>query len=106
MLQSASFVFVTCQVGAEPALKMEVARELPMLRFAYSRPGFLTFKIAPGGKMPDDFAWKLVGELPVTRLHVWPRDRHPPGFRDYEPGMTPEAADAERVLRERAPAEV
>ncbi|HEV2972274.1 MAG TPA: SAM-dependent methyltransferase [Pirellulales bacterium] len=38
------FIFATCQIGAEPALKAEVARDWPALRFAYSRPGFLTFK--------------------------------------------------------------
>jgi 23S rRNA (cytidine2498-2'-O)-methyltransferase len=43
------FLFVTCQVGAEAALKQEVAREAPHLRFAYSRPGFLTFKVLDGG---------------------------------------------------------
>ncbi|WP_446915063.1 hypothetical protein, partial [Klebsiella pneumoniae] len=41
------FLFVTCQVGAEPALKRELARNWPELRFAYSRPGFLTFKLPP-----------------------------------------------------------
>jgi 23S rRNA (cytidine2498-2'-O)-methyltransferase len=39
------FIFATCQIGAEPALKAEVARDWPALRFAYSRPGFLTFKL-------------------------------------------------------------
>src|SRR5262245_26257693 len=134
MTDAPSFVFVTCQIGAEPALKQEVVREWPGLRFAFSRPGFLTFKIAPGKKLPDDFGeklifaracgsclgkvtavtaenraelvWKLIGDLPVSRLHVWPRDRSTPGFRDYEPGMTADAVEAERVIRERAPAKV
>ena len=39
------FVFATCQFGAEAALKDEIARDVPALRFAYSRPGFLTFKL-------------------------------------------------------------
>jgi 23S rRNA (cytidine2498-2'-O)-methyltransferase len=39
-----SFVFVTCQAGAEPALKRELARVRPELRAAFSRPGFVTFK--------------------------------------------------------------
>jgi 23S rRNA (cytidine2498-2'-O)-methyltransferase len=132
MIDTPSFVFVTCQVGAEPALKREVAREWPGLRFAFSRPGFLTFKIAPEKKLPDNFGeklvfarasgfclgkvtgstaeeradqvWKLFGDLPANRLHVWPRDRYSPGYRDYEPGMTAEAAEAERIIRERAPA--
>ncbi len=134
MVDAPSFVFITCQVGAEPVVKREVARAWPGLRFAFSRPGFLTFKIAPEKKLPDDFGeklvfarasgfclgkatgatpeeqadrvWKLIGERPVTQLHVWPRDRCTPGFRDYEPGMTAESAEAERVVRERAPHEV
>ncbi|MDA7978044.1 MAG: hypothetical protein MPJ50_04635 [Pirellulales bacterium] len=39
-----SFVFATCQAGAESVLKAEFARRWPELRFAYSRPGFVTFK--------------------------------------------------------------
>lgn len=46
------FLFVTCQVGAEKALKQELARTRPELRFAYSRPGFVTFK-AEGPLEPD-----------------------------------------------------
>lgn len=38
------FYFATCQIGAEKAVKTEVASALPGLRFAFSRPGFLTFK--------------------------------------------------------------
>jgi 23S rRNA (cytidine2498-2'-O)-methyltransferase len=134
MVDAPSFIFVTCQIGAEPALKQEVVRDWPGLRFAFSRPGFLTFKIAPGTKLPDNFGenlvfarasgfclgkatastpveradqvWRLIGDLPVTRLHVWPRDRFTPGFRDYEPGMTAETAEAERVIRERAPEKI
>jgi 23S rRNA (cytidine2498-2'-O)-methyltransferase len=128
MPESPSFVFFTCQVGAEPALKHELACEWPRLRFAFSRPGFLTFKLGSNLQLPDNFAhklvfaraagfclgktsgttpakradsvWKLVGDRAVTQLHVWPRDRHSPGFRDYEPGMTPEAVAAERLIRE------
>jgi 23S rRNA (cytidine2498-2'-O)-methyltransferase len=128
---SPSFVFTTCQIGAEPALKQEAARAWPTLRFAFSRPGFLTFKVAPGKKLPEDFAaklvfaraagfclgkvsedtpaeradlvWKLIGDRKVTQIHVWPRDRYSPGFHDYEPGMTEEAVKIERIIRERAP---
>lgn len=39
-----AFLFTVCQVGAEKALKEEVARDYPDLRFAFSRPGFVTFK--------------------------------------------------------------
>jgi 23S rRNA (cytidine2498-2'-O)-methyltransferase len=122
------FVFFTCQVGAEPALKHELAREWPLLRFAYSRPGFLTFKRPLKLHLPDNFAdrlvfaraagfclgkasgtttakrtesvWRLWHNLPVTRLHVWPRDKFSPGFHGYEPGTTPAALEVERVIRE------
>jgi 23S rRNA (cytidine2498-2'-O)-methyltransferase len=42
------FYFATCQAGAEKAVKAEVAAELPALRFAFSRPGFVTFKETDG----------------------------------------------------------
>jgi 23S rRNA (cytidine2498-2'-O)-methyltransferase len=42
-----------CQVGAEAALKRELARAHPELRFAYSRPGFVTFKRTTGPVGPD-----------------------------------------------------
>lgn len=128
MPESPSFVFFACQIGAEPALKQELAREWPALRFAFSRPGFLTFKLSSNTQLPDNFAdalvfaraagfclgkstgttatkraesvWKLIGERPVTQLHVWPRDRYSPGFRAYEPGLTPESVEVERVIRE------
>lgn len=43
------FLFALCQVGAEKVLKNEVRQLYPEFRFAFSRPGFMTFKI------PDDF---------------------------------------------------
>jgi 23S rRNA (cytidine2498-2'-O)-methyltransferase len=39
------YVFAVCQHGAEAALKRELAARAPSLRFAFSRPGFVTFKI-------------------------------------------------------------
>ena len=90
----AEFVFATCLVGVEPAVKLEVARTRPELRFAYSRPGLVTFK-APRSVAPDDppgsvFArvWgRSVGAasdppaaahqlayLGADRLHVFARD--------------------------------
>jgi len=38
------FYFATCQFGAEKATTEEILREFPYLRFAFSRPGFITFK--------------------------------------------------------------
>jgi 23S rRNA (cytidine2498-2'-O)-methyltransferase len=46
------FVFSTCQVGAEVALKKEVARMFPSVRAAFARPGFVSFKSAMPFGMP------------------------------------------------------
>jgi 23S rRNA (cytidine2498-2'-O)-methyltransferase len=51
---SARFLFAAVQAGAERALKNEVARDQPALKFAFSRPGFVTFRIPDGaaGRWP------------------------------------------------------
>ncbi len=88
------FAFATCLPGLEPAVKREVARVRPALRFAYSRPGLVTFK-SDGEIGPDDapasvFArvWgqsigpatdpadaaKQVAALSPTLVHLYPRD--------------------------------
>ncbi len=54
------FIFMTCRVGAEAALKQEVARAMPAWRVAYSRPGFVTFKCADG---------KTLGDKELAQLH-------------------------------------
>jgi len=38
------FYYTLCQAGAEKALKREILHFFPQLRFAFSRPGFVTFK--------------------------------------------------------------
>jgi 23S rRNA (cytidine2498-2'-O)-methyltransferase len=99
------FLFAVCQAGAEKALKEELAHAHPELRFAFSRPGFVTFKCeeelaedfelrsvfarAYGlsmGKTPAPaeiiaFAREILGatpERPVT-THLWERELHAPG---------------------------
>ena len=88
------FAFATCLPGMEPALKREVKRTRPELRFAYSRPGLVTFK-SPRRIEPDDewgsaFAWlwgrslgavrdpaaaaALIAPLRIDRVHVFPRE--------------------------------
>jgi 23S rRNA (cytidine2498-2'-O)-methyltransferase len=127
MPDAASFLFITCQVGAEKAVKGEMARAWPAFRFAYSRGGFVTFKLPEGHGLADDFnlrsvfarayafslgkvtgestdelarkAWQLVGDLPVEQIHVWQRDAHAPGDHGYQPGPTPLAYEAEAALR-------
>lgn len=122
-----NFIFVTCQVGAEPALKRELAHKWPAFRFAFSRPGFLTFKVPPEAALADDFdlhsvfaraygfslgkvvgetleqraaeVWKLTGSHEFDAVHVWQRDLYEPGHRGYEPGITELAAEAENAIR-------
>lgn len=116
------FLFAVCQLGAEAALKQELVREHPELRFAYSRPGLLTFKsaglVSPAVALRAVFAraWgaslgpstdpadvamvartlrHAQGNHPV-RLHVWARDVARPG---EEP---PDDANEERVAAVRA----
>lgn len=88
------FAFASCLPGIEPAVKRELVRTRPELRFAYSRPGLLTFKSdaavtpedAPGpvfarvwGKSlgpardPQDAAHQL-GLRGIARAHVFARD--------------------------------
>lgn len=56
------FLFTVCQLGSEAALKQEVARRQPSLRFAFSRPGFVTFRI------PDDEAARAAQTKPAGEL--------------------------------------
>jgi 23S rRNA (cytidine2498-2'-O)-methyltransferase len=51
----ARFLFVTCQVGAEKAVKAEIAKQWSDFRFAFSRPGFLTFKLPEEQFLAPDF---------------------------------------------------
>ncbi len=89
-----SFAFATCLPGLEPAVKLDIAQRRPELRFAYSRPGLVTFKSqaeiapddAPGSvfarvwgasigaaKNPEAVAHELA-QHGATRAHVFARD--------------------------------
>ena len=126
MITDAKFLFIVCQVGAEASLKAELAREWPSFRFAFSRPGFVTFKLPAGLRLAMDFdlrstfarthgfclgkvtgngaqelaqqAWKLAGTLQPDQLHVWQRDVTMPGERGFEPGSTPLAQEIGQIL--------
>lgn len=130
-----AFLMATCQVGAEGALKREVSRRHGGCRLAYSRPGFVTFKLPADAAVGDDFelgctfarAWsfslgKVTGEtaaaladaawqLAATSgqrfddLHVWQRDTFTPGFYHFEPGPTPVAEEVRGALLAARPAE-
>lgn len=124
------FIFTVCQAGAESALKRELGRAHPELRPAYSRPGFVTFKVAEGKAPGPDLELKSVlareyglsiGKSPgipepvleaasrfraasgrAVHLRVFERDRHEPGSEP--PGFDPfaEADRAEARIREAA----
>jgi 23S rRNA (cytidine2498-2'-O)-methyltransferase len=129
------FVFVITQPGAERALKNEIAREHPELRFAFSRPGFVTFRSPED--LADDFvlravfartwgfslgkvkggddvqlardAWRLIGEQlpdePIRDLHVWQRDRALPGDKGYDGAADELARSLGALLTGNRPAE-
>jgi 23S rRNA (cytidine2498-2'-O)-methyltransferase len=125
-MRTTEFLFATCQVGAEAALKAEVDRDHAELRFAYSRPGFVTFKFVAAhlpvqhfrlrsvfarargfslGKVRGDSAAEraaAVRELfrhrPVAALHVWERDHASPK-EEIPIGRTERAIEAEALLR-------
>ena len=63
---SAQFLFMTCRPGAEAALKQEVARGEPAWRLAFSRPGFVTFKL-PAAHAIDE---RQLAELHWTLAHA------------------------------------
>jgi 23S rRNA (cytidine2498-2'-O)-methyltransferase len=127
----AQFLFVTCQVGAEKAVKGELARRWPAFRLSFSRPGFLTFKLPLEHELPDDFDLESVfarafafslgevaGETPeelavgvweeckgrtIQRIHVWERDRSEAGLHRFEPSITPAAIAAHELLFQHCP---
>lgn len=107
-------------------MKFELAREHPKLKFAYSRPGFLTFKLPYELGEPEAFRLKTVfgrswgfslGKatgstlaeraatakalfegLPVTQLHVFQRDLLEDPDDERVAGRTPLALEAEVAL--------
>ncbi len=125
------FLFVTCQIGAEGAVKGELARRWPAFRFAFSRPGFLTFKLPAEHGLKDDFdlesvfaraygfslgkvtgesqeelaraAWEIYRRRTIQRVHVWQRDRAVSGEHSFEPSITPAAIKAHRLVVQRCP---
>ena len=125
------FIFITCQIEAERAVKAEIAHRWPQFRFAYSQPGFLTFKLPDEHGLADDFelgsvfarayafslgkvtgdtlgqraatAWKALGNRTVQRIHVWERDRAVPGDHGYEPDITPAAVEVHQALLQCCP---
>lgn len=72
------FLFCPCQVGAEKVLKSEMERLYPSLRFSFSRPGFLTFKMTEAelvSETPLDFVARLTERSVFARTASLSLDR-------------------------------
>lgn len=110
------FIFVICQNGAESATKLEIMKSHRNLKLAFSRPGFITFKVNADDPLPQRFilrstlartyGWSLgktsgeeasamVAEIAAVRefseakhVHVWQRDPVIPGRNGFEPGVS------------------
>ncbi len=128
------FLFVVCQVGAERALKNELACQRPEFRFAFSRPGFVTFRLPDDYCPRDDFdlqsvfartfgfslgkvegqiaeqnaksVWSMAADRKVDQFHVWQRDVGLPGEKGFEPGVTSLATEVGRVIAGHRPADM
>jgi len=124
---------VTCQSGADAALKAEMARRWPELKPGFTRPGFATFRLPethqPGRELnlrcafprfaaftlasisadtPAEAAaqlWRSVADVPAQQLHVFSRDGASPAEREFHPGVGPGLEEAEAALIAAAPAE-
>ncbi len=59
------FLYTVCQRGAEGALKREMDLRLPGAKLAFSRPGFVTFKLAEACTQPERF------KLPAAFARAW-----------------------------------
>lgn len=77
------FVFAACQHGAEGVLKRELAERAPTLRPAFSRPGFVTFKLDKPCEQPEKFSLPsafartsglALGSIKGDHLHALARD--------------------------------
>ncbi|NQU24878.1 MAG: hypothetical protein HQ567_26645 [Candidatus Nealsonbacteria bacterium] len=124
-------MFVTCQIGAERAVKGELAREWPEFRPAFSRPGFLTFKLPENHHLYGDFdlrsvfarsygfslgtaqgdtvdtlarnAWEMVAGRSLQRIHVWQRDPGAPGESDDTASLIGNVEEARAAIRRHCP---
>lgn len=116
-LHLSPFVFITCQYQTENLIKGWMQSSVPQAKFAFSRPGLLTFKIEgqtmvaaealPRCPFIRSFGWsgemisgtldEVAPKLESYRkqhragyLHVWERDSKRVGDRGFEPFAKPE----------------
>ncbi len=127
---NANFIFASCQAGSEAALRKEIPANHPELKLAFSRPGFVTFKVDAENRLPDRYTlkstlartsgWSLgrseskdaseiiaaiienAGDVLARAdvIHVWERDRKIPGAGGFEPGVSVLAEEAGKQLLE------
>lgn len=131
MTEMPRFLMLTCQIGAEQALKGELARTRPDWLPAYARPGFITLKLpadhglSPGLRLGAVFAqscqlslgraagddadalarsvWDLLGERPCQRIHVWQRGGEKGEEVEVEPSLAPAAVAARQAIVRQCP---
>lgn len=129
MFEPTQFIYLTCQVGSEALCKAEIAATRPNWKFAFSRRGFLTFKLPEGAKVDPKFVLKstfarsygwsvghhqsdnaieLANEIAAIEslsqadhLHVWQRDSAIPGNKGFEPGQSALATEVGNLLLSR-----
>jgi len=129
---SPTFLFATCQIGAEKAVKADVSRRWPDVHAAFSRPGFLTFKVPADHPIHDDFVmpsafarshgislgkttaaelgqrvsdvWQFASDRQAGKLHVWQRDLIAPSQQHFSPSISPLAKEVEAAIRAAQPA--
>lgn len=125
----AAFLFMCCQVGVEGVCKQRMHDRWPEMRFSFSRPGFLTYRL-PAGPLPADanlenaFArtygnclgrieatspvegadalFAKYADLNAEHIHVWQRDSRPVG-EGFEPFATEAAIEAAKAIAARKP---
>lgn len=120
------YIYVICQNGAESATKLEIMGNHPNLKLSFSRPGFITFKVESGslplrftlkstlartygwslGRCQGDIAESMVGEIAgietlqqADQVHVFERDPMLPGKNQFEPGVSPLAAEVGNLIK-------
>ena len=65
------FIFVACHPSCQDVCKREVLEKHPVLSFAFSRPGFMTFKLAPDVNWPFGFDLRCT----FARTYGWSSHR-------------------------------
>jgi 23S rRNA (cytidine2498-2'-O)-methyltransferase len=116
IINTSNFLYFSCQHGAENFIKHQWCEPKGPFRIAYSGKGFLTLKSQMAlpiwsralpedplvrsrgfilGKIEGTDASQLIektielaSKLDWQLMHVWERDRHPIGWRGFEPGRS------------------